>query len=159
LETLYLTRDGLTKLENELIGLEKVKRKEATEKLEEARKHGDLSENAEYDAAKEELAHIDYKIHQLRQKLSNVQILNKENVGIEDVRILNKVTLKDLDKDLEFDYTLVSPEEMDIERGLISVKSPVGLALLGKKAGDIAEFTVPAGAKRWKVLKIEPPEM
>ncbi|MBC8278851.1 MAG: transcription elongation factor GreA [FCB group bacterium] len=159
METLYLTRDGLTKLENELVGLEKVKRKEATEKLEEARKHGDLSENAEYDAAKEELAHIDYKINQLRQKLSNVQILNKENVGIDDVRILNKVTLKDLDKDLEFEYTLVSPEEMDVERGLISVKSPVGLALLGKKAGDIAEFTVPAGAKRWKVLKIEPPEM
>jgi len=159
LETLYLTRDGLTKLENELIDLEKVKRKEATEKLEEARKHGDLSENAEYDAAKEELARIDYKINQLHQKLSSVHILSTDNVGVENVRILNKVTLLDLEKNIEFDYTLVSPEEMDIDRGLISVKSPVGLALLGKKPGDIAEFTVPAGAKRWKVLKIEPPEM
>ena len=159
LETLYLTRDGLTNLENELIDLEKVKRKEATEKLEEARKHGDLSENAEYDAAKEELSRIDYKIHQLHQKLSSVHILNTENVGVDNIRILNKVTLKDMDKNFEFEYTLVSPEEMDIERGLISVKSPVGLALLGKKVGDIAEFSVPAGEKRWKVLKIEPPEL
>lgn len=159
METVYLTPDGLSKLENELRELEMVTRKAATERLEEARKQGDLSENAEYDAAKEELARIDYKIAQLHQKLANVHILDQRNVGIEEIRILNKVTLLDMNNKTEFSYTLVSPEEMDIDQGLISVKSPVGKALLGKKAGEIAEFTVPAGNKKWKILKIEAPSL
>ena len=159
MEIVYLTKDGLLKLENELRKLETTIRKEATEKLEEARKHGDLSENAEYDAAKEELAHIDYRINNLRQKLANVHILDSKNVGVNEIRILNKVTLLDLITNAKFVYTLVSPEEMDIDKGLISVKSPVGKALLGKKVGDIANFSVPAGANKWKVLKIEAPDL
>lgn len=158
METVYLTRDGLFKIEQELTELETVVRKKATERLEEARKQGDLSENAEYDSAKEELAHIDYRIAQMRQKLANVHILDSKNVGVDYIRILNKVTLLDLMNNKEFSYTLVSPEEMDIDKDLISVKSPVGRALLGKKVGEVAEFSVPAGAKKWKVLKIEAPE-
>ncbi len=134
-------------------------RKSATIKLEEARKHGDLSENAEYDAAKEELAHIDYRISQLREKLANVELVDEKNVGVENIRILNKVTLLDLDSNREFTYTLVSPEEMDIDRGLISVNSPVGKALLGKSVGETVEFSVPVGEKRWKIIKIEVPDL
>jgi len=158
LEIVYLTREGLVKIEQELRELETVVRKRATERLEEARKQGDLAENSEYDAAKEDLAQIDYRIAQIRQKLSNVQILDSKNVGVDQIRILNKVTILDLRLKQKFTYTLVPPEEMDIDQGLISVKSPVGKALLGKKAGEIAEFTVPAGAKKWKILKIEAPD-
>jgi len=158
LETIYLTKEGLAKLEAELQEYEKVKHPEATRALEEARKHGDLSENAEYDAARDEIHRVTEHIHKLKDKLSRVQIIDSKLIGNDSIRILNKVHLKDLDSGKKFTYILVSPEEMDIEAGKISVKSPVGKALLGKKEGEIAEFTVPAGPKRWEVLKIDLPE-
>lgn len=158
MSTVYLTREGLVKLEAELRHITEVKRPEITRRLEEARKHGDLAENAEYDAAREELHNIDRQIHRLSETLSRVQIVDAKMIGSDSVRILNRVRLKDLDNGDEFTYTLVSPEEMDIDNGKISVKSPVGTALLGKKPGEVAEFTVPAGQKRWKILEIKPPE-
>lgn len=159
METIYLTREGLAKLEAELHEYERVKQPAATKALEEARKHGDLTENAEYDAARDEIHRITRHIHILKEKLSRVQIIDERMIGSDCIRILNRVKLKDLDTGEEFTYILVSPEEMDIEAGKISVKSPVGKALLGKKEGEIAKFRVPAGPKRWKVLNIAPPEV
>lgn len=145
-------------MEAELREYTEIKRPEIARKLEEARKHGDLSENAEYDAAREEMHRIDIQIHKLTDTLSRVQIIDAKMIDSGSVRILNRLRLKDLDSGAEFTYTLVSPEEMDVESGKISVKSPVGKALLGKKVGETAEFTVPAGHKRWKILEIKPPE-
>ncbi len=158
MDTVYLSREGLAKLEAELREYTEIKRPEIARKLEEARKHGDLSENAEYDAAREEMHRIDIQIHKLTDTLSRVQIIDAKMIDSGSVRILNRLRLKDLDSGAEFTYTLVSPEEMDVESGKISVKSPVGKALLGKKVGETAEFTVPAGHKRWKILEIKPPE-
>ena len=158
MNTVYLTKEGLAKLEAELREFTVIKRPEVARRLEEARKHGDLFENAEYDAARDELHRIDVHILKLTETLARVQIVDAAKIGADSVRILNRVMLKDLDTGEEFRYTLVSPEEMDVESGKISVKSPVGMALLGKKAGEIAEFTVPAGKKRWKILEIKAPE-
>jgi transcription elongation factor GreA len=155
----YLTREGLVKIENELREYEQVKRPIAARDVEEARKQGDLTENAEYDAAREELDRLDARIAKLRHTLSKVQIIESNRIDSEKVNILNKVRLRDLDKGLEFTYILVSPEEVDIDRGLISIKSPVGRAILGKKVGEIVEFTVPAGDKRWQIIAISPPEV
>ena len=152
----YLTRQGLAKLEAELRKYEKVVRPQAAMKIEEARKHGDLSENAEYDAAKEELARIDYHINLLRRKLSNVQIVEAKDIGVDKVYLLNQVDLMDMNSGKKFTYVLVSPEEVDIKKGHISVQSPVGKALLGKSEGDIVNFKVPAGEKKWKIVKINP---
>ena len=158
MEFVYLTKTGLTKLEAELIKYEQEMLPHASGNVEEARKHGDLMENAEYDAAKEELARIQQYIHQLRRKLSNVQIIDLNEIGADKVHILNKVELEDLDSGAIFNYVLVSPEEVDIDRGLISVKSPVGKALMGRRVGDIVNFTVPAGVKCWKIVNISLPE-
>ncbi|MBC8204737.1 transcription elongation factor GreA [bacterium] len=158
METVYLTRSGLAKVEAELREYEKVKRPQMAKKLDEARRQGDLSENAEYDAAKEELARIHNHIHKLHETLSKVQIIDIDKIDTDSVSILNRVVLKDLDRETELVYTLVSPPEMDVEKGKISLKSPVGKALLGKRVGDIAECRVPAGMKRLKVLSILPPE-
>ena len=133
--------------------------KEASDALGIAREHGDLSENAEYDAARDQIHDVTKHIMLLKEKLARVQIVDGSKIGNECIRLLNRVHLKDMDKNIEFDYVLVSAEEMDIAAGKISVKSPVGLALLGKKVGDIVKFTVPAGPKKWKVLKIDLPEM
>jgi transcription elongation factor GreA len=157
LEIIYLTREGLAKLEAELRVYENVKHPAATKALEEARKLGDLAENTEYDAAREEIHRVNNHILMLKDKLSRVQIIDEKLIGNDCIRILNKIKLKDLDTQEEFTYILVSPEEMNVAAGKISVKSPVGQALLGKKVGEVAKFKVPAGAKRWKVLKIEPP--
>lgn len=146
-------------MEAELREYENVKMKEASHALEDARKHGDLSENAEYDAARDLIHAVTLHIMNLKEKLARVQIIDSSKIGNDCVRILNKVHLKDLDKNTEFEYILVSPEEMDLNIGKISVKSPVGKALLGKKVGDVVKFTVPAGPKRWKVLKIDLPEV
>jgi transcription elongation factor GreA len=158
LETIYLTKAGLAKVEAELKEYTSVKRPAMAKKLEEARKHGDLSENAEYDAAKEELGRIDAHISHLTETLSHVMIVDTKMIDTESVRLLNRLKLEDLDSGEVLNYVLVSPQEVDIDAGKISVKSPVGKALLKKKVGEIAEFTVPAGAKRLKVLDIQPPE-
>jgi transcription elongation factor GreA len=158
LEVVYLTKAGLAKLEAELSEYQKVLRPQAAYNVEEARKHGDLFENAEYEVAREELTRIEKHIFKLQQILANVHIIDAEKIGVDSVRILNKITLKDLNSGKEFTYVLVSPEEVDLDKGHISVKSPVGKALLGKKAGDVVKFTVPAGEKQWKILHIGPPE-
>ncbi|NQS97180.1 MAG: transcription elongation factor GreA [candidate division Zixibacteria bacterium] len=158
MEVVYLTKKGLTKLEAELRKYEGEMRPQASRNMEEARKHGDLTENAEYDAAKEELARIETHIYKIRRKLANVHLIDADKIGTDKVHILNKVELEDLDSGTTFNYVLVSPEEVEIDRNMISVKSPVGKALLGGRVGEIVNFTVPAGEKRWKIININPPE-
>ncbi len=155
METVYLTRDGVEKIRQELEKLVKVIRPEATLELKAAREHGDLSENAEYDAAKENLANIDYQIGSLQQKLSNVQILDEADISVDEVRILSKVTLSDTTKDTEVKYTLVDPLQSDPGKNLISVKSPIGKGLLGKKIGEDAVINVPSGQLKFRIVNIE----
>lgn len=150
----YLTRQRLTEIENELIGLKTNERKSIAERIAEARAQGDLSENAEYDAAKEAQGHLELKIAKLENILSRVTILNPEDITDAEVRILSCVTIKDMSIKEEITYTLVSPEEADFEMDKISVTSPVGKSLLNKKVGDVVTVEVPAGTVKYKILEI-----
>jgi transcription elongation factor GreA len=150
----YLTRQRLTEIENELIDLKTNHRKSIAERIAEARAQGDLSENAEYDAAKEAQGHLELKIAKLENLLSRVTILNPEDITADEVRILSSVTIKDMSIKEEITYTLVSPEEADFEMDKISVTSPVGKSLLNKKVGDIVTVEVPAGTVKYEVLEI-----
>jgi transcription elongation factor GreA len=151
---IYLTRDGFEKLEKDLEYLEKTKRREIARALEHARALGDLSENAEYDAAKNEQAHCEHKIGLLKDKLSRVRIINMDNSPKDQVFIGAKVSILDLDTEEELVYTLVSKEEADYESGRISIESPVGRGLMRHKEGEVVEISIPAGILKYKILKI-----
>jgi transcription elongation factor GreA len=151
---IYLTREGHRKLTEELEYLKTVKRRELSKAIAAARAHGDISENAEYDAAKEAQGLNEKRIAELEDKLSRGRILDDENISKDEVLLGAMVTLKDLDTDEEVNYTLVSEEEADYTQGKISVGSPVGQALLGHKVGSTIEIKVPAGILKYKVLKI-----
>jgi len=151
----YLTREGYEKLKQELEYLKSVKRLEVARALEEARAKGDLSENAEYDAAKQERELVEARIAELERKLAFVRIIDDENIPDDKVYIGATVYLEDLDKGEELYYTLVSPEEADFKQRKISTTSPVGKALLGKGVGDEVEIQVPAGVLRYRIVKIE----
>lgn len=149
-----LTREGYKRLSEELGYLKKVKRKELAKLIGEARAQGDLSENAEYHAAKEEQGKVEAKIRQLETMLFGAAILDDEILPDDRVCIGSKVRLKDLNKDTELTYTLVSPLEADYNEGKISISSPVAKGLLAKKVGDVAEINVPAGILRYEILDI-----
>lgn len=151
----YLSKEGYEKLKKELEELKQVKRPELSEKISVARDFGDLKENAEYHAAKEALALLETKIAQLEETMSRAKVLNKNEMAKDQVTILSRVKLKDLKRNVEVEYTLVSPEESDFQKKKISTTSPVGKALLGKKIGDIVEIKVPAGILKYEVLGIE----
>ena len=151
---IYLTPEGYEKLKEELDYLEKTKRREISKALEYARSLGDISENAEYDSAKNEQAHCEKKIAELKDKLSRVRIIDPKQIPKNQVFIGAKVLLKDLDTDEELEYMLVSQEEADYEAGKISIESPVGKSLLQRKLDDIVEINVPAGTLRYKITKI-----
>ena len=151
---IYLTPEGHDKLIEELDYLEKTKRREISKALEYARSLGDISENAEYDAAKNEQAHCEKKIAELKDKLSRARIIDPKQMPDGQVFIGAKVLLKDLDTDEELEYMLVSQEEADYEAGKISIESPVGKSLLQRKVNDIVEINVPAGKLRYKITKI-----
>ena len=153
----YLTRDGFEKLRDELERLKTTERRKIAKAIQEARLQGDISENAEYDAAKDAQAHCEKRISDLEAKLSQVRIIENENIPADKVFIGAIVNLKDLDTDEEMKYFLVSPEEANYEENKISVTSPVGKSLLGHKAGEKVEITVPAGTLRYKILKITRP--
>ena len=154
-QEIYLTREGLEKLTEKLERLKTVERRKISKAIGEARLQGDISENAEYDAAKDAQAHCEAKISELESKLSQVRIIDNENIPKDKIFIGAKVTLKDLDNDIKEHYTLVSPEEADYDEGKISIQSPVGKALMGKKEGEKVVIDVPAGALNYKILKIE----
>ncbi len=150
---IYLTQAGYEKLVNELENLKTVKRRALSKAVGEARSHGDISENAEYDAAKDAQAHNEKQIMELEDKLARVRILDKD-MPSDEVLIGATVKLKDMDTDEELEYTLVSELEADYNQAKISVSSPVGQGLLGHKENEIAEIKIPAGVLKYKIIKI-----
>lgn len=154
MQYVYLTKEGLKNLKDELHQLKYKKRPLASQKVATAREHGDLKENAEYHAAREELSLLETKIQQLQDRLARARIIEQDELQGEHVAILSKVRLQDLKRKREYEYILVSPEEADVKQNKISVSSPVGKGLLGKEVGDIAEINVPAGLMKYKILSI-----
>ena len=148
---IYLSKEGYDNLQQELNILKQEKRPELSQKISEARDFGDLKENAEYHAAKEALTFLEARIAQL----SRAKILNRDDMVKDKVTILSQVKLKDLNRDMEVEYTLVSQEESDFKKNKISTSSPVGKALLGKEQGDVVEIKVPAGMLKYQVLDIK----
>ena len=153
-QTVYLTEEGLQKLEDELHRLKHTERPRISEEIAEARAKGDLSENAEYDAAKEEQGKLEARIAKLEDTLARARIVNENEVDTSKAYILSNVRVKNLSNDAEQTYTLVSEQEADISEGKISVNSPVGKGLLGKEEGDEVEIDVPAGTVTFKILEI-----
>ena len=149
-----LTYAGLKKLEDELHDLKVVKRKEVAGKIKEAREQGDLSENAEYDAAKDEQRDIEARIEELEKLLKNVEVVGQDEVDADTVGIGSRVKLYDVEMDEEVEYTIVGSTEADALNGKISNESPVGHALLGHKVGDEVTVETQAGEIHYKVLSI-----
>lgn len=152
---IYLSQEGYDRLKLELEELKGVKRPEISRKISEARDFGDLKENAEYHAAKEAQAVLEVKIMQLEQTMSRAKVLKKNDIASDKVTILSQVRLKDINRNLEVEYTLVSPQESDFKQNKISTTSPVGKALLGKEKGDVVEIKVPAGVLKYEVMDLK----
>lgn len=150
---IYLTNEGYQKLVEELQGLKTTKRRQFSKAIGEARAHGDISENAEYDAAKEAQGLNEKRIAELEQKLSSARILD-DNIPSSEVLIGARVRLKDLETGDELEYILVSEEEADYEQGKISVSSPIGNGLLNHKLEEIVEIKIPAGMLKYQILQI-----
>ena len=151
----YYTAEGLKKLREELNHLKDVERPRASQAIGEARDKGDLSENAEYDAAKEAQGMLEMKISKLEETLSGARVIDESQLDISKVLVLSKVRIKNLNNNMEMNYTLVAESEADLKTGKISVNSPIGKGLLGKAVGDIAEVTVPNGMLKFEILSIE----
>ena len=150
---IYLTQEGYEKLVNDLEYLKTVKRRAFSKAIGEARAQGDISENAEYDAAKDAQGHNEKQIVELEDKLARVRILDK-NISKDEVLIGATVKLKDMDTDEELEYTLVSELEADYNQNKISISSPVGAGLLGHKKNEIVEIKIPAGILKYKIIEI-----
>ncbi|HKL93045.1 MAG: transcription elongation factor GreA [Bacteroidales bacterium] len=151
----YMTEDGYNKLQKEIELLETVERPRISQQIAEARDKGDLSENAEYDAAKEAQGMLEMKISQLKELYLNARILDESKINTDTVQILTKITLYNVKTKQEFDYTIVSDSEANLKEKKISVSTPIAKGLLGKKVGEVAEITVPAGTLLLEVRKIE----
>jgi len=151
----YLSREGYEKLEAELKDLQGRGRKEIAEEIAEARAKGDLSENAEYDAAKEAQGMLEKRISELKNALANARILDEEDVNTDKAYLLSTVTIHNHNVDKEVKYTLVSKDEANFKENKISVKSPIGQAVLGSEIDDIIEVDVPAGKLKLEVKNIE----
>lgn len=150
-----LTYEGLRKYEEELHDLKVVKRQEVAQKIKEAREQGDLSENAEYDAAKDEQRDIEARIEELEKILKNAEVVVEEEVDLDKINIGCQVKILDMEYGDELDYKIVGSTEADSLKGKISNESPVGKALMGRKAGDVVEVETPAGTFSYKVLGIQ----
>jgi transcription elongation factor GreA len=150
----YYTEEGLKKLKDELNELKTKGRADMARQIAEARDKGDLSENAEYDAAKDAQGLLELKISKLEEVVSNARLLDESNIDITKVSILSKVKIRNLKNKMVVEYTLVSEEEADLKAGRTSVKSPIGAGLLGKKVGDKVEIKVPAGALEFEVIEL-----
>jgi len=150
----YYTEEGLKKLREELEYLKAVERPKASQAIAEARDKGDLSENAEYDAAKEAQGLLEMKISKLEEVVANARLIDESQLDTSKVLVLSKVKIKNLANKMELTYTLVAESEADLKTGKISVTSPIGKGLLGKSVGEIAEITVPNGKLQFEVLEI-----
>lgn len=150
----YLTPEGYERLKNELEELKTNGRSEVAKAIAEAREKGDLSENAEYDAAKEAQGLLELKINGMEKVLANARILDSSQLDISKVTVLSKVTIKNVKLKKEMTYHLVSESEADLKAGKISVNSPIGKGLLGKKVGDVAVVETPRGNIEFEILNI-----
>lgn len=150
----YLTKKGYQKLAEELEYLKTAKRREISKAIGAARAHGDITENADYDAAKDAQGYNEKRIAELESKLAGARIIEDENIPADQVLIGATVKIRDLDTEEEFEYTLVAEVEADYSQGKISVTSPVGSGLLNHKENEVVEITIPAGILRYKILKI-----
>lgn len=150
----YLTQEGFDKLKADLEVLKTDGRSQAAKAIAEAREKGDLSENAEYDAAKDAQGLLEFKINELEKKLANARVLDPSTLDNSKAVVFSKVKIKNLSNEKDFTYQLVSETEADLKAGKISVTSPIGKGLLGKAVGDIAEITTPRGIMKFKVLDI-----
>jgi len=155
MEKIPFTPEGFQRLKAELERLKTVERKEVIKAIEEARAHGDLSENAEYEAAKERQGHIEGRIQELSDRLARAEVIEIPKTPPEKIQFGVKVKLLNLDTDEEVVYRLVGPYESDVDKGLISVTSPLGQALIGKEVGDEVEVHTPAGVRTFEILEIE----
>ena len=150
----YYSAEGLKKLRDELEHLEHTERPRVTQEISDARDKGDLSENAEYHAAKEEQSMLEYKIAQLKNTLSKARLIDESLLDTSKVLALSKVKIKNLDNKMEFEYTLVADAVSDLSQGKLSVSSPIGKGLLGKEVGDVTEIQVPSGMMKFEILSI-----
>ena len=150
----YYSAEGLKKLRDELEQLEHTERPRVTQEISDARDKGDLSENAEYHAAKEEQSMLEFKIAQLKNTLSKARLIDESLLDMSKVLALSKVKIKNLDNKMEFEYTLVADAVSDLSQGKLSVSSPIGKGLLGKEVGDVTEIQVPNGIMKFEILSI-----
>ena len=155
MSTIYLSQEGYNKLKAELHELKSKERPRIINQIAEARDKGDLSENAEYDAAKEAQGLLESRIAKLENDMANARVLDDSEMDISIVRLLTKVTIKNLSNNMEMMYTIVSEAEADLAAKKISINSPIGKGLLGKSVGEIAKITVPNGIIEFKIIKIE----
>lgn len=152
---IILTSEGMAKLKEELENLKVVRRKEVAAKIKEARAQGDLSENAEYDAAKEEQAEIESRIATIEKMIRNAEVIDEDELNTGRVNLGNKVTVLDEEFDEELTYTIVGPAEADPAELRLSNESPLGQALMGRSIGDVVENNAPDGVLRFKILDIQ----
>ncbi|MCG8340765.1 MAG: transcription elongation factor GreA [Cytophagales bacterium] len=150
----YYTEEGLQKLKDALKELKTKERAKVAKQLAEAREKGDLSENAEYEAAKDAQGLLELKISKLEETVFKARVICEDDVDISKVSILTKVKIKSQNNGREFTYAIVSEEEADLKSGKISVKSPIGQGLLGKKIGEVATVNAPAGKMKFEILSI-----
>jgi len=150
----YLTGEGLKKLKEELHQLESIERPSISAQIAEARDKGDLSENAEYDAAKEAQGLLEMKISKIKNILANSRIIDESKIDTSKVQLLNKVKIKNLKNNAEMTYTLVPESEANLKEGKISISTPIAKGLLGKEVGDEAQIRVPSGLMTFKIVDI-----
>lgn len=150
----YMTEEGFRKLKEELLHMESVDRPEISRQIAEARDKGDLSENAEYDAAKEAQGMLEAKISQLKTLIATARIIDETAIGTDSVQIMNKVTIRNTQNKKEMTYTLVSESEADLKSGKIAVNTPIAQGLMGKKVGDTAKIKVPSGEVTFEIVDI-----
>lgn len=150
----YMSQEGYDKLVADLKQLETVERPKASAAIAEARDKGDLSENSEYDAAKEAQAHLEDKINKLKQSIAEAKIIDTSRLSTDMVQILSKVEMTNMVTKAKMTYTLVSESEADLKAGKISIKTPIAQGLLNKKVGDIAEIKIPRGTIKLRIDKI-----
>ena len=151
----YFTEEGLRKLKDELEHLKSVERPKVIQQIAEARDKGDLSENAEYDAAKEAQGHLEDRINKLEAINSNARVVDTSKLDVSVVRLLTRVTIKNTANSMEMTYSIVPEAEADLKAKKISISSPIGKGLLGKSIGEIAEIQIPNGIIKFEVVKIE----
>ncbi len=150
----YMTQEGLLKLRKELEQLTKVERPSISAQIAEARDKGDLSENAEYDAAKDAQGMLEMKISQLEEKLANARIIDESKIDTESVQIMNKIKIRNKSNNTVLQYMIVSETEADLKAGKLSISTPIAQALLGKKLGDKVTVKVPSGEVEYEIVEI-----